>query len=740
MCIRDRNRVETVVDTSYLSQMDASSQNDSDLYCWRNLAESRRNCLFCHHPHLRNKSYRALIENALYSKHCYSQNYYYTKDIGDILAGNSTPAVVAYKEAIILSSVFEDSLRRLYRNSEMKEKLRSLAKYYKFHRDLPRLFALPTATIMTKYNNLRRTAEFKIVSEVIREELTREGRQDQLRTMQLHEKEVFIIVEQPSCVDIGTRMLAALASRRRSSISLYDSFLEHLSSFSDEVEDEESSGEPQQSRHQRLTTKETEVRLKGNRSSSMHFELPSARPPLTVVDEDRPEVAQLLSDSFRTPKMPMELEEEDQPLLSNRGEEMMRKLLRPQEHGNQVQLTRRSRHRDEVSPIRRERPDSSSRQASLARLREGLERRLEINERTVRSKGTPNIVAMINAYGESLKRSNSSLSQNRNRVQITRVKSFPVAPKPAKSFSPTRVQHVSQPLDTVALNTDALIAKLMQRYEAKPPVSGKNTTSRVAQRAETPIATSLSPAGRSFRPLGKALASALLRPKQNSLMSAAQLTRRLPESDIRNRTPDSIQTVQRRFPSHDPPALNSRMQTSSSRPLAATIGERLSRAGRVTTRGDRPTSKKTSPSPSNYTGSMSQPKANLKTEEVFDNRTLSTIQAYSNGVRIATAPQRKRSPNGMGFNLGKSSKMAGLSINTNTNSNIMLSQASTAQNTITNSAATLLKRSAGVPSTANIPMRTISPGNSKFLTVTPKPGGGIDLRVETKKGVKVHRK
>jgi len=41
-------------------------------------------------------SFSILLNKALFSKYSSSQNYYYSKDINDILEGESTPATIKY--------------------------------------------------------------------------------------------------------------------------------------------------------------------------------------------------------------------------------------------------------------------------------------------------------------------------------------------------------------------------------------------------------------------------------------------------------------------------------------------------------------------------------------------------------------------------------------------------------------------------------------------------------------------
>jgi hypothetical protein len=83
-----------------------------------------------------------MLNKALFSKYSASQNYYYTKDINDILGNAHTRAVISYKDYACL--IEEDEfLKRYYEMKEYDHKIKSLTEYYKFHKDIARLFMLP---------------------------------------------------------------------------------------------------------------------------------------------------------------------------------------------------------------------------------------------------------------------------------------------------------------------------------------------------------------------------------------------------------------------------------------------------------------------------------------------------------------------------------------------------------------------------------------------------------------------
>jgi hypothetical protein len=57
------------------------------------------NCIFCQKlKKHKSTSFRPLLNKALYSKYSSSQNYYYSRDITDILLNESTAPVVIYRD------------------------------------------------------------------------------------------------------------------------------------------------------------------------------------------------------------------------------------------------------------------------------------------------------------------------------------------------------------------------------------------------------------------------------------------------------------------------------------------------------------------------------------------------------------------------------------------------------------------------------------------------------------------
>ena len=76
------------------------------------MERTSRDCLFCTDPKNKKKlTVNILMKKALYTKYSSSQNYYYTKDINDIMADARTPAVIKYKDFTTLDE--EDEFLKL---------------------------------------------------------------------------------------------------------------------------------------------------------------------------------------------------------------------------------------------------------------------------------------------------------------------------------------------------------------------------------------------------------------------------------------------------------------------------------------------------------------------------------------------------------------------------------------------------------------------------------------------------
>ncbi|CAD8101060.1 unnamed protein product [Paramecium primaurelia] len=110
------------------------------------------------------------INKNLFKKYCQSQNYYYTRDINEILRDASSKAVVQYKDWIGYDDDDEYLKRYYYYEDEYPQKIQLLSEYYKFHTDIPRIFMEPIILLLNKYYDKKRRYEYYRIARLIEEE------------------------------------------------------------------------------------------------------------------------------------------------------------------------------------------------------------------------------------------------------------------------------------------------------------------------------------------------------------------------------------------------------------------------------------------------------------------------------------------------------------------------------------------------------------------------------------------
>lgn len=130
---------------------------------------SQDDCLFCSRK-LKQSYFPKMIVKALYSKFASSQNYYYTRDINDILANNRTKAVIHQKDLITYLEEDEEYLKRYYQIHENSFKMKLLVEYYKFHKDIPRIFMVPTCDVLNRYHDKKRRIEYVRIKKLLKEQ------------------------------------------------------------------------------------------------------------------------------------------------------------------------------------------------------------------------------------------------------------------------------------------------------------------------------------------------------------------------------------------------------------------------------------------------------------------------------------------------------------------------------------------------------------------------------------------
>ena len=109
------------------------------------------------------------MKKALYTKYSSSQNYYYTKDINDVMSDARTPAVIKFKDFSTLDEE-DEFLKRYYKLNEYDYKIGLLVEYYKYHKDIARMFMLPTTESLNSYHDRKRKMNFIKITSMLNKE------------------------------------------------------------------------------------------------------------------------------------------------------------------------------------------------------------------------------------------------------------------------------------------------------------------------------------------------------------------------------------------------------------------------------------------------------------------------------------------------------------------------------------------------------------------------------------------
>ena len=110
------------------------------------------------------------LNSKLYEKYCSSQNFYYTKEIDNILCGIKSQGSIQYQEGVGYRTEFErkeEMLKRYYQKPEYPKKIKLLSEYYKFHEDVPRLAMLPLSSLIHNYHDQKRRINYIKITKML---------------------------------------------------------------------------------------------------------------------------------------------------------------------------------------------------------------------------------------------------------------------------------------------------------------------------------------------------------------------------------------------------------------------------------------------------------------------------------------------------------------------------------------------------------------------------------------------
>lgn len=100
------------------------------------------------------------IIKMLYLKYASSQNYYYVRDINNILSKIRIPSYILYRDYEDYFDIGEDQLKRVYSKKDYSRKIAQLTEYYKFHVEIPRVFCKDCTDTYFDYHDKKRQIEY----------------------------------------------------------------------------------------------------------------------------------------------------------------------------------------------------------------------------------------------------------------------------------------------------------------------------------------------------------------------------------------------------------------------------------------------------------------------------------------------------------------------------------------------------------------------------------------------------
>jgi hypothetical protein len=122
--------------------------------------------------YLRSKQFFKL-NSFLYSKYSSSQNYYYIKEVNEILSDSRCVELVRFRQLTDFCQSKE--FLQEYLNREQSDiMIRNLTDYYRYHREIPRMFAKSVYDLYFEHHDLKRRVEYVIITKQLKAEKTNE--------------------------------------------------------------------------------------------------------------------------------------------------------------------------------------------------------------------------------------------------------------------------------------------------------------------------------------------------------------------------------------------------------------------------------------------------------------------------------------------------------------------------------------------------------------------------------------
>jgi hypothetical protein len=108
-------------------------------------------------------------QQKLYARYSSSQDYYFTNVVNTLVEDKRSLLQINFSD--LLTMLDDDEyLKRFYYVREYDMKMRNLAEYYKFHKDIPRFFKRPASDILDAYLDKKRNIDYKRIKQILMQE------------------------------------------------------------------------------------------------------------------------------------------------------------------------------------------------------------------------------------------------------------------------------------------------------------------------------------------------------------------------------------------------------------------------------------------------------------------------------------------------------------------------------------------------------------------------------------------
>ena len=79
------------------------------------------------------------------------------------MKNKSEPLVINFKDEMCFTEM-EEHVKKVYHKNNLNAKITYLTEYYKFHKDIPRLFMVPTTIILNNFHDKKRRIEYFVIA------------------------------------------------------------------------------------------------------------------------------------------------------------------------------------------------------------------------------------------------------------------------------------------------------------------------------------------------------------------------------------------------------------------------------------------------------------------------------------------------------------------------------------------------------------------------------------------------